>query len=368
MKVLRMGSTGQAVRQLQGWLNLIPGSKLAALVVDGIYGLKTTGRVREFQGQNKLVADGEAGPLTLGVVEELLKALLGGPPVDSQVVRPITKEILGMEGPQNLIDQIIPPIAIIAEAGYRKNDDKNLLQFSSTAGTVARLGIFAAKKNGVERAVILLLPKTATPETTLVCITQGFAQSPAVEALGWANPLSAPHIQYCLLKHVVNRWGAQMLASRKKMALVYIVRAKGDELGPFATDGAFLKQVLGEMAKLTGNAFGFGKVEAMTFSSGIYDFNRFLPGLVGQVNLTQVYSIDPAGPIAVAAPAGVGRREFLRTQTGLMGPSYDYLPLGRWVNEWSYPIRQTFKHPWPFHYLHNHCMPMYTLYLGLQTS
>lgn len=370
MKVLRMGSTGEAVRQLQGWLNLIPGTKLAALVVDGIYGLKTTGRVREFQGQNKLVADGEAGPLTLGVIQELLKGFGGQSGVaGGGAVRPITKEILGLEGPQNLIDQIIPPISVLAEATYRKNDDKNRPQFGWVPGTVGRLGIFAAKKNGVERAVILLVPKTAVPDTTLVCITQEFAQATEVlESMGWGNPLSPALIQYCLMKHVVTRWGAQVLTSRKPMAFVYIVRAKGDELGPFASDGAFLKQVLGEMAALTGNAFGFGKVEAMTFSSGIFSFNRFLKSLAGHLPLTQIYNLDPTNGVAAAAPPGVSRREFTRMKTGQLGAGFDHLPLPRWENEWLYT--KEFKPPFPseYQYLHNHCMAMYALRLGLQTS
>jgi len=201
-----------------------------------------------------------------------------------------------MEGPQNLIDQIIPPIAILSEATYRRNDDKNRPQFSSAPGLTGRLGIFAAKKNGVERAVILLLPKTSVPDTTLICITQGFAQAEhALEPMGWGNPLSPALIQFCLFKHVISRWGAQVLSSRKQMAFVYIVRAKGDELGPFASDGAFMQQVLSEISTLTGNAFGFGKVEAMTFSSGIHSFNTFIKALPGHLNLTQVYSIDPPG-------------------------------------------------------------------------
>jgi len=48
--------------------------------------------------------------------------------------------------------------------------------------------------------------------------------------------------------------------------------------------------------------------------------------------------------------------------------SFDYLPLHRWENEWQYPFRQTYPHPWHFQYLHNHCMPMYALRLALQTS
>jgi len=85
-QTLRYGSAGKAVAELQKGLNLLP-TQHAQLKVDGIYGPKTTARVREFQGANGLVSDGVTGPLTwekfLKILAEIQKggtpALPGGP-------------------------------------------------------------------------------------------------------------------------------------------------------------------------------------------------------------------------------------------------------------------------------------------------
>ena len=42
--------------------------------------------------------------------------------------------------------------------------------------------------------------------------------------------------------------------------------------------------------------------------------------------------------------------------------------MSRWSNEFAFPIRKTFRNPWEYNYLHNHCMPNYILRLALQTS
>lgn len=68
---LRFGSRGAAVSKLQGGLNLMP-SKLPHLAPDGIYGAKTTSRVREFQQAQKLSSDGVTGPLTWQSLLDLL--------------------------------------------------------------------------------------------------------------------------------------------------------------------------------------------------------------------------------------------------------------------------------------------------------
>ncbi len=285
-------------------------------------------------------------------------------------VRPINLDILGMGGSDNLIRQTIPPIAVIAEATFRPGDHSNTFDFRTAAGTVGRLGIFAARKGSLERAAILLLPQSGTPDCVLICITQGFQQAHAtLDPLGWSNPLSPALIQFCLLKHVVNRWGAQMLASRKQMALMYIVRAQGNELGPFANDGPFVQQVLAEMATQTSDAFSFDTVEAFTFSSGISQFNTFVRSLSGILTVRAIYNIDPAHGQPASGPSGAVRRQFLSGQTtGGPRPGFEYMPVPRWENEWEYPNRETFPNPWRFNYMHNHCMPRYTLHLGIQTS
>lgn len=79
--MLMLGSFGNEVRKLQEGLNLLP-TQLAKLVVDGQFGPKTQGRVKEFQGKNQLVADGIVGPLTWEKLLPLFaQASQGGVPV-----------------------------------------------------------------------------------------------------------------------------------------------------------------------------------------------------------------------------------------------------------------------------------------------
>ena len=59
--MVRQGSIGDPVKQLQTMLNFLGGSPL---VVDGIFGPKTRARVVQFQLQAGLVQDGIVGPLT----------------------------------------------------------------------------------------------------------------------------------------------------------------------------------------------------------------------------------------------------------------------------------------------------------------
>ena len=372
---IAFGSSGPEVRQLQEFVNRLP-TGLPPLATDGLFGPKTKSRVQEFQRSNRLVGDGVVGALTLEAIVQALR-LLGLLPIPpgpaTGAVRPINQQILGLIGTDNLIQQIIPAISIVASATLRSNDQTNKPNFATAPGTVGRLGIFAAKKGSEERAVILLLPRTGTPDRVNICITQGFGQASAkLDKLGWSNPLSKPFVEFALLKHVINRWGAQTLASRKSMAFVYILRAKSkNELGPFANDGPFVKQVLTELVALTNNAFSFAHVEAFTFSSGISEFNVFSNSLTGQLSLEAVYSLDPNPAITAAAPAGVIRKQFLSGQTfrGSVPPGgFEFMPVGRWANEPEFPRRNTFQAPAQFNYLHNHCMPLYALHLGIQLS
>ncbi|MFE7627132.1 peptidoglycan-binding protein [Streptomyces sp. NPDC057509] len=57
---LRQGGSGSHVRALQNALN----RRSAGLLVDGTFGAVTTSAVRTYQSLNRLVVDGEAGPLT----------------------------------------------------------------------------------------------------------------------------------------------------------------------------------------------------------------------------------------------------------------------------------------------------------------
>lgn len=287
---------------------------------------------------------------------------------DDISVRAINQEILGMEGQNHLINQIIPSIAVIDPASYRLHAMNNRLKFFSVPATSARLGIFAAQKGNQQRAVILLLPPAGTPSRLLICITQGFDQArDQLDPLGWSNPLSPPFIKFVLLKHVINRFGAQMLAAGSDMALLYIVRAKGKELGPFAKDGAFVLEVLNQLTALTGNAFSFGEVEAFTFSSGVTDFNVFIPAVSSVLNIQAVYGIDPAEAMPISRPGNAVRKQYLSGQTGGPSAGFEFLGMDSWINEWKFPDRMKLPRPWEFNYMHNHVMPSYILNLALST-
>ena len=68
-RTLSFGSTGPEVKNLQDRLNALP-SSLAALTIDGIFGARTQTRVKEFQRQRKLKADGIVGPLTWAALDQ----------------------------------------------------------------------------------------------------------------------------------------------------------------------------------------------------------------------------------------------------------------------------------------------------------
>ncbi|NJO14340.1 MAG: peptidoglycan-binding protein [Thioploca sp.] len=74
MRMLTIGSTGPEVKTLQTGLNLLP-SELVQLAVDGIFGLKTFERVKEYQVLMKIVVDGIVGRQTWNTMEILLGLL-----------------------------------------------------------------------------------------------------------------------------------------------------------------------------------------------------------------------------------------------------------------------------------------------------
>ncbi|WID96876.1 peptidoglycan-binding domain-containing protein [Bosea vestrisii] len=381
--MLKLGARGEPVRLLQSQLNLLP-TGLVKLVVDGIFGTRTHGRVLEFQGINQLDKDGVVGPLTLDLIANLLRNLNNILPVPPPMpvpkkpsaVRLITDEIVGAFPAANgLITQIIPPIAVIQTATYKQGAGGPPLDFQTMPGTTGRLAIFAARnKDGIERAVILLLPAQVNPDRLLICISHGFGGQGAktrarLKALNWTDPLSKPLIQYVLLNHVINRWGAQTLAAQKRnLGYMQIVRsgAPGGELGAFAKDAAFLQQVLIEMRDLTNGSFSFNTLETMTFSSGIGDHNLFVSQAEKRFDIAASYAIDPQPQ---ARPLNSkGKKRLFRsgvTSHAPPLPGSDFLPVGRWTKEWQHFRLLIDKE---FDYMHNWTMPFYCLYLGIQTS
>lgn len=368
MASLSYGSYGTKVRELQESLNKLPPTSLAPLAVDGIFGPKTLARVKEFQANNKLAIDGIVGPLTWGVIHELLK-LLGSAqppaPAGGISVRPITKQILGVDTTNNLIQQYIPPVNVIDVPTFRAGDQNNVFKFTATPLRTARLGIFAARKDtSPERAIILVLPGSGVPERVIIGISHRFSQAVGYyDALGWGDPLSPPLINDVLLRHVIKRWAAQVLSTRYPTALLHIVRAKGNELGPFAADGAFVRGVLEALVDLTANAFSFQRVEAFTYSNGIDDFNPFLQAINGHLAVAAVYNQDPAKAGQAARLPGVVVKQFLSGQTGGPAPGFEFMPVNRWQNELFFYQSKVLG---PLVYLHGHCMPQYTLHLGMQ--
>src|SRR2546430_17677015 len=80
--MLRMGSFGDVVEALQEALNLWTKSTKPQLDVDGAFGPKTDGKVREFQSRNNLVPDGIVGPASWQALQPLVDQILtlAGPP------------------------------------------------------------------------------------------------------------------------------------------------------------------------------------------------------------------------------------------------------------------------------------------------
>ena len=63
-------------------------------------------------------------------------------------------------------------------------------------------------------------------------------------------------------------------------------------------------------------------------------------------------------------PPGGVRKQYLSGMTGAtFKAGFESMLLGRWKNEPRYPLKTD-----DFKYLHNHCLPDYTLHLGIQTS
>jgi hypothetical protein len=369
---LSIGMSGAKVSELQTRLNLLP-SSLARLTVDGKFGPKTHARVMEFQRTSKLAQDGVVGPQTLGALLDLITKLGLGvsptPPIPSSdtSVRSITELVLGIKPVDGLIQQTFPPVGLVDVPTFKAGAESNAPLFTFTSLKVARLGIFAVRKNGVERAVILVVPNGATPNRVMIGIGHGFGGNAMKEyqALGWNDPLSPALIEFVLLKHVIKRWAPQILAAKRPMALMHIVRAAGVELGPFAKDGAFTRDVLTQLQALTANAFSFDAVEAFAYSSGIGDFNPFLQSVSSTLNVAAVYNIDPHPAIQAGMPAGGVRKQYLSGTTGATHMAgFESMLMPRWTNEPFYTMGQLDR----FHYLHNHCMPQYALHLGIQTS
>jgi hypothetical protein len=84
-RMLRLGCTGDDVRELQSMLNGQPPTQLAPLAVDGIFGPLTRGRVVEYQRNNQLAPDAIVGPLTWGMLKSKIRLLPASIPLRHRI-------------------------------------------------------------------------------------------------------------------------------------------------------------------------------------------------------------------------------------------------------------------------------------------
>ena len=293
-------------------------------------------------------------------------------PTSDVTVESITKSVLGLESTNGLIPQFLPPTSNIDVPTFRAGDPSNTPLFGYQPLTIGRLGIFAVGKAGYERTVIVLLPERGVPKNVILGVSHQFSQSRShYQSLGWSNPRSPALVNFVLLKHIINRWGPQVLMAPEPTALVHIVRAGNGshELGPFQNDGRFVKEALEGLAAATNNAFRVSAVQAFTFSNGIFDFNDFLAGIGSTLDVTRVINMDPRYAFHAKRPnPGTILKQYLSGETYPSGgpvPGFEFMPFERWKNERSYELAKFL--PSKFQYLHNHAIPLYALALGLQT-
>ena len=79
-QMLSIGSLGPDVVMLQDSLNSNPPTIMPLLRVDGIFGVRTLARVKEFQRGERLKVDGIVGPLTWEKLTGIALALVSASP------------------------------------------------------------------------------------------------------------------------------------------------------------------------------------------------------------------------------------------------------------------------------------------------
>jgi hypothetical protein len=100
----------------------------------------------------------------------------------------------------------------------------------------------------------------------------------------------------------------------------------------------------------------------VSYSNGIGDANRFI-GTGGRgLSIELAVNRDPVGGMAIGGKVGA-RKQYLSGVTGggRPRPGFDFLPLPRWKHEPFFKVIGKFSAK----YLHDWCIPQYTLHLGL---
>jgi hypothetical protein len=274
----------------------------------------------------------------------------------------------GTIGKDHCVEHSVTGARVIDTTTFKSGDPKNLFTFSFAANTTARVGIFLVERGTFKRALIVCLPSAGTAAGVLFGISHGFGQNDtAYMQRGYNNPLSEPHLTYVADWALFNdfRWAAQLLFSRRReMAFVMPVRAKTGhgELGPFLTDGTLTRQTLDGLAAVIGKGFATTPFDTFSFSSGIGDMVPFLHALKGNVAVRSVISLDPAP--AMMAPGTQPTLQFLSGMTGAPKPGQEFLPYARWAKHHMWAAQKANQ----FNFLHNGCLPIYCLHLGLQIA
>ena len=299
---------------------------------------------------------------------------------DSELtVTPITAAILGTEDSDHFTSRDMPDHEVINLATFRRGDPSNAPTFLNAAGFKPRVGVFALRKKAFKQAIIVMLPPGYSGDGTLIAISHRLDQNHwYYEPLGYTDPLSPPLIRDMVNRMVLGRYGPQVVASKKKLALAYPVRAsaknrKGrEELGLFVTDPTFAADALTEISRLCGATFRFdpASVEACGYSDGVFEFNKFLQTTRSTLTQRVVYNFDPTGMTGALAAPGTPKLQYCSGQTGDWRPGFEFMPIARWKNEAGYKRRKgrfATQHE-RYVYLHVECIPEYCLFLGLQFS
>ena len=280
------------------------------------------------------------------------------------VVRPVTSQVYA--GSNKLWREAEVPSLWTVDVATFKPGTSAPLNFNWTRGQQVKIAAFAAKLGYVERAFVLMVPMSGKPSNLLIVITHGFGQQDAYYmGKGYTDPLSRDLICDVTQRFVLERWGAQLMAASSDYALLLPVRAKAGsqgELGPFISQANVGTNIVGSIMAQSDGAFGVSRVELVTFSSGIYDANRFI-AVGGQgLNIQRACNQDPAGGAEVSRAVPLRKQYLSGMTTRGPRPGFEYLPLDRWSNELR---RKDMARMDLFNYLHTLCIPTYTLYLAI---
>lgn len=310
-------------------------------------------------------------------------------------VAPVTGAVLGRDTtPAHCEPVTVLGLNIINEASFIPRVFTNAPQFSYQPSVNGRLGVFAATAGNVTRSFILLLPESGVPDRLMIGILPSIGQAADYYApLRGQDPLSPALIRDFIALvtgldpvtmdlragRVQACYGAQVLGSRRPMALIVPVRTLGGgggvdpELGPFASDSQVIADTIRGIAMASGGAFKPHAIEAFTHSNGIVTFNAFLKAIAGQFPLRGAYSLDPAKAQTVQAPGDVPVLQHLSGQTGGVVDgrpvgNFEFWPPARWANEPQRDHLLRMVHNDMFQYLHNYAFPRYLLRFSINMT